>query len=59
MRVSHVKDGKADDFVDPPKQPLEQLATDDILAKGSEHMGVGIGELGRIMLSARHTLERV
>ena len=44
MRVSHVKDGKADDFVDPPKQPLEQLATDDvILAKGSEHMGVGIG----------------
>ena len=44
MRVSHVKDGKADDFVDPPKQPLEQLATDDvILAKGSEHLGVGIG----------------
>ena len=44
MRVSHVKDGKADDFVDPPKQPLEQLTTDDvILAKGSEHMGVGIG----------------
>lgn len=44
MRVSHVKDGKADDFVDPPKQPLEQLATDDvILAKGSEHMGVGVG----------------
>ena len=44
MRVSHVKDGKADDFVDSPKQPLEQLATDDvILAKGSEHMGVGIG----------------
>jgi hypothetical protein len=33
MRVSHVKDGKADDFVDPPKQPLEQLATDDILAE--------------------------
>ena len=44
MRVSHIKDGKADDFVDPPKQPLEQLATDDvILAKGSEHLGVGIG----------------
>ena len=44
MRVSHDKDGKADDFVDPPKQPLEQLATDDvILAKGSEPMGVGIG----------------
>eukprot|EP00435_Cladocopium_sp_Y103_P033751 s1762_g8.t1 len=44
MRVAHVKDAKADDFVDPPKQPLEQLATDDvILAKGSEHLGVGIG----------------
>jgi len=44
MRVSHVKDGKADDCVDPPKQPLDQLASDDvILAKGSEHMGVGIG----------------
>ena len=40
MRVSHVKDGKADDFVDPPKQPLEQLATDDvILAKGVRTLG--------------------
>ena len=43
MRVSHVKDGKSDDGVDPPKQPFEQLATDDvILAKGSEHFGTGI-----------------
>ena len=44
MRVSHVKDGKSDDKIDPPKQPFEQLATDDvILAKGSEHFGTGIG----------------
>ena len=32
------------DKIDPPKQPFEQLATDDvILAKGSEHFGTGIG----------------
>ena len=44
MRVSHVKDGKSDDKIDPPKEPFEQLATDDvILAKGSEHFGTGIG----------------
>ena len=44
MRVSHVKDGKSHDKIDPPKQPFEQLATDDvILAKGSEHFGTGIG----------------
>ena len=44
MRVSHIKDGKSDDGIDPPKQPFEQLATDDvILAKGSEHFGTGIG----------------
>ena len=44
MRVSHIKDGKSDDKIDPPKQPFEQLATDDvILAKGSEHFGTGIG----------------
>ena len=44
MRVSHVKDGKSDDGIDPPKEPFEQLATDDvILAKGSEHFGTGIG----------------
>ena len=42
MRVSHVKDGKSDDGIDPPKEPFEQLATDDvILAKGSEHFGTG------------------
>ena len=44
IRVSHIKDGKSDDGIDPPKQPFQQLATDDvILAKGSEHFGTGIG----------------
>ena len=44
MPVSHVKDGKSDDKIDPPKQPFEQLTTNDvILAKGSEHFGTGIG----------------
>ena len=44
MRVFHVKDGKSDDKVDPPKQLFEQLATDDVIfAKGSEHFGTGIG----------------
>ena len=44
MRVARKPDGKADDFVDPPRQPYEQLATDDvILAKGTEFQGVGIG----------------
>ena len=42
--VARKPDSKDDDFVDPPKEVFEQLATDDvILAKGSEHMGVGIG----------------
>ena len=46
-RVAHEPDSKDDDFVDPPKEVSEQLATDDvILAKGSEHMGVGIGGIG-------------
>ena len=36
------KDGKSDDGIDPPKEPLRQLATDDvILAKGSEHLVLG------------------
>ena len=44
MRISHQPDGRSDDFIDPPKEPFEQLATDDvILAKGSEHAGRGIG----------------
>eukprot|EP00435_Cladocopium_sp_Y103_P064106 s119_g25.t1 len=44
MRVARRKDGKADDFVDPPKRALEQLATDDvILAKGDGHFGIGVG----------------
>jgi len=42
--VARKPDSKDDDFVDPPKEVFEQLATDNvILAKGSEHMGVGIG----------------
>ena len=42
--VARKPDSKDDDFIDPPKEVFEQLATDDvILAKGSEHMGVGIG----------------
>ena len=40
--VARKPDSKDDDFIDPPKEVFEQLATDDvILAKGSEHMGVG------------------
>ena len=43
-RVAHKPDSKDDGIVDPPKEVFGQLATDDaILAKGSEHMGVGIG----------------
>eukprot|EP00434_Breviolum_minutum_P041042 symbB.v1.2.036502.t1/scaffold5171.1/size30161/3 len=42
--VARKPDSKDDDFIDPPKEVFEQLATEDvILAKGSEHMGVGIG----------------
>ena len=44
MRVSRKPDGKSDDMLDPPKEPFEQLATDDvILAKGAEFQGTGIG----------------
>ena len=44
MRVSRKPDGKADDMLDPPKEPFEQLATDDvILAKGAEFQGTGLG----------------
>ena len=45
-KVAHKPDSKDDDHVDPPKEVFEQLATDDVIlatAKGSEHMGVGIG----------------
>ena len=31
MRVSRKPDGKADDMLDPPKEPFEQLATDDVI----------------------------
>lgn len=44
MRVARQRDGRADDLIDPPKNPFEQLATDDvILAKGDDHTGIGIG----------------
>ena len=44
MRVSRKPDGKSDDMLDPPKEPFEQLATDDvILAKGAEFQGTGLG----------------
>ena len=44
MRVSRKPDGKADDMLDPPKEPFEQLASDDvILAKGAEFQGTGLG----------------
>ena len=44
MRVSRNADGKADGVLDPPKEPFEQLATDDvILAKGAEFQGTGLG----------------
>ena len=37
-------DGKSDDMLDPPKEPFEQLATNDvILAKGVEFQGTGLG----------------
>ena len=46
-RVSQIKDGKADNFVDSPKQPPERLTPDEvILAKGSKYLGVGIGGVG-------------
>ena len=44
MRVSRKPDGKADDMLDPPKEPFEQLSTDDvILTKGAEFQGTGLG----------------
>ena len=57
-KVAHKPDAKDDDYVDPPKEVFEQLATDDvILAKGSEHMGVGIGGIrSHYMLSEMSNL---
>ena len=44
MRVARKPDGKADDKIDLPTAPLQQLATDDvILAKGDDHAGNGLG----------------
>ena len=44
MRVARKPGGRSDDQVDAPTAPFQQLATDSvILAKGDEHIGVGIG----------------
>ena len=44
MRVARKPDGKADDMIDAPTAPFQQLATDDvIMAKGDEHRGIGTG----------------
>ena len=44
MRVARKPGGRSDDLLDAPTAPYQQLATDSvILAKGDEHVGVGIG----------------
>ena len=44
IKVSRKPDGKADDMLDPPQEPFEQLARDDvILAKSAEFQGTGTG----------------
>ena len=43
-RVARKSDTKADDMIDAPTTPFEQLATDDIIiAKGDDHVGIGVG----------------
>ena len=44
MRVARKPGGRSDDLLDAPAAPYQQLATDSvILAKGDEHVGIGIG----------------
>ena len=44
MRVARKPGGRSDDLLDAPTAPYQQLATDSvILAKGDEHVGIGIG----------------
>ena len=44
MRVARKSGGRSDDLLDAPTAPYQQLATDSvILAKGDEHVGIGIG----------------
>ena len=44
MRVARKPGGRSDDLLDTPTAPYQQLATDSvILAKGDEHVGIGIG----------------
>ena len=43
-RVARKPDGRSDDGIDVPTQPMQQLATDDvILAMGPDHPGIGVG----------------
>ena len=43
-RVAKKPDTKADDHIDAPTKPFQQLATDDvIIAKGDDHVGIGVG----------------
>ena len=43
-RVAKKPDTKADDKIDAPTKAFEQLATDDvIIAKGDDHVGIGVG----------------
>ena len=43
-RVARKPDTKADDKIDAPTKAFEQLATDDvIIAKGDDHVGIGVG----------------
>ena len=47
-RVAKKPDTKADDKIDAPTKPFEQLATDDvIIAKGDDHVGIGVGGVCR------------
>ena len=42
--VAKKPDTKAGDLINAPTKPFEQLATDDvIIAKGDDHVGIGVG----------------
>ena len=52
MRVARKPGGRSDDLLDAPTAPYQQLATDSvILAKGDEHVGIGIGGIKSPMSS--------
>ena len=55
MRVARKPGGRSDDLLDAPTAPYQQLATDSvILAKGDEHVGIGIGGI-----KSRHVIRDV